>query len=86
MSQDIEPFEIHFDDSAIEDLRDRLARTRFPDQIEGVEWDYGTELEYLKQLVEYWRDKFDWRAREAELNRFEHFRTTIDGLMRNPTK
>ncbi len=79
MSQDIEPFEIHFDDSAIEDLRDRLARTRFPDQIEGVEWDYGTELEYLKQLVEYWRDKFDWRAREAELNRFEHFRTTIDG-------
>ena len=44
MSQNIESFEIHFNDSAIEDLRDRLARTRFPDQIEAAEWDYGTEL------------------------------------------
>ncbi len=75
----IEPFEIRVSDETLDDLRQRLARTRFPDQLEGAGWDYGTELGYLRELVAYWRDKFDWRAREAELNRFPHFRIESDG-------
>ena len=79
MSEAIEQFEIAIDDEVLEDLRRRLAATRFPDQIPGTAWDYGTELGYLKELVGYWLDKFDWRAQENALNRFDHFRTTIDG-------
>jgi len=79
MSEAIEKFEIRVDDSVLEDLRDRLARTRFADQIEGAGWDYGIPMEYLRELVEYWRDTYDWRAQEARLNSFSHFRTRIDG-------
>ena len=76
----MERFEIHVPDSVLEDLRERLSRTRFPDQLEGAEWDYGTELCYLKELCEYWCNKFDWRAQERNLNRFDQFKTDIDGL------
>jgi len=62
------------------DLRQRLARTRFPGEISGSSWDYGTNLAYLKDLVAYWRDKYDWRAAERRLNQFDQFTTTIDGL------
>jgi epoxide hydrolase len=75
----IEPFEIRVDDAVLEDLRDRLARTRFADQIGGTGWDYGLPVEYLRDLAQYWRDVYDWRAEEARLNRLEHFRTEIDG-------
>ena len=56
MSEDIEPFEIQVDDATLDDLHDRLARTRFPDQIEGTGWEYGVPIDYLRQLVDYWRD------------------------------
>jgi microsomal epoxide hydrolase len=79
MSDAVTPFEIRVPDAVLDDLRERLARTRFPDQIEGAGWDYGTELGFLRELVAYWRDKFDWRAVEAQLRRYEHFTTTIDG-------
>jgi microsomal epoxide hydrolase len=72
-------FEIAIPEGTLSDLRDRLARTRFPDQLRDARWDYGTELEYLKQLCAYWRDKFDWRAQERMLNGFDQFTTTIDG-------
>jgi len=75
----LERFRIDVAEEVLEDLRERLSRTRFPDQIEGAGWGYGTELSYLKELCEYWRDRFDWRAQEAALNRFDQFRTTIDG-------
>jgi pimeloyl-ACP methyl ester carboxylesterase len=75
----IERFTIHIDESVLEDLRDRLARTRFPDQIEGTGWECGIPIGYVRELVEYWRDTYDWRAQEARLNRFAHFRTRIDG-------
>ena len=65
----IEPFQIHVPEEVLSDLRERLARTRFPSEIPGSGWDYGTNLAYLKQLVEYWRDRYDWRKHEAELNR-----------------
>jgi pimeloyl-ACP methyl ester carboxylesterase len=79
MPEAIESFHIHVDDSALEDLRLRLALTRFPDQIEGTGWEYGTPIDYLRELVEYWRAEYDWRAQEARLNELEHFRTRIDG-------
>jgi pimeloyl-ACP methyl ester carboxylesterase len=75
----IEQFTIHVDDAVLEDLRDRLARTRIPDQIEGTGWEYGIPAPYVRELVGYWRDEYDWRAQEARLNEFEHFRTNIDG-------
>jgi len=84
VSEAIEPFEIHpfeirVDDSVLDDLRSRLARTRLPDQIEGTGWEYGMPIDELRELVTYWRDEYDWRAQEARLNELEHFRTQIDG-------
>ena len=63
----------------MEDLSWRLAETRFPDQIEGTGWEYEIPTEYLRELVEYWRESYDWRAAEANLNRLEHFRVRLDG-------
>src|SRR5689334_7943481 len=79
MSEGIERFRIHVDDAVLQDLRERLARTRFPDQIEGTGWEYGTPIGHLRELVEYWRDAYDWRAQEARLNQLAHFRTRIYG-------
>jgi len=79
MAQAIAPFSIAIDQSVLDDLHRRLAATRFPDQIAGTGWTYGAELGYVKDLVAYWRDRFDWRAQERALNRLSHFRTEIDG-------
>src|SRR5262245_59273438 len=79
-SDAVRPFKIHVDDSVLADLKQRLARTRFPGEIGGSSWAYGTNLAYLKDLVAYWRDKYDWRAAERRLNQFDQFTTTIDGL------
>jgi pimeloyl-ACP methyl ester carboxylesterase len=75
----IEPFEIHVDDEVLADLQRRLAQSRIPDQIEGTGWEYGIPLDYLSDLVGYWRDAYDWRKQEARLNELDHFRTEIDG-------
>lgn len=80
MAHAIEPFRIAVPDDVLTDLKERLARTRFPDEIPDSGWEYGTNLAYLKQLVEYWRAEYDWRKHEAELNRFNHFRAEVDGL------
>ena len=79
MSDVIEPFLIQVDDSALEDLRSRLAHTRFPNQIAETEWEVGIPVAYLRELVTYWMDGYDWRREEARLNRLDHFRTRIDG-------
>jgi microsomal epoxide hydrolase len=71
------PFTLHIPDAAIADLRDRLARTRFPDSAPGEAWAYGTDVDYLRQLTEYWRTTFDWRAAEAALNAFPQFRAAL---------
>jgi hypothetical protein len=55
---------------AIADLRERLTRTRFPDQAPGPAWAYGADLEYIRELVEYWRTRFDWRTQEARLRTY----------------
>lgn len=79
MTETIEESPIYVDDGVLDDLRRRLAATRFPDQIPDTGWEYGAELETVKELVAYWRDEYDWRAAEAALNRWGHFRTEIDG-------
>jgi epoxide hydrolase len=76
----IEPFQINVGDAVLRDLKERLARTRFPDQIEGTGWDYGVDPGYLKGLIAHWRDKYDWRAQEKKLNELPQFVTEIDGL------
>ncbi|MEE9280200.1 MAG: epoxide hydrolase family protein [Myxococcota bacterium] len=76
----MEKFEVSVPDAVLEDLQLRLANPRFPDQLEGAGWDYGTELEYLRELVDYWRYEFDWRAQEKILNRFAQYKTRIDDL------
>jgi len=78
MSDAIEPFRIEVPEAVLTDLRERLARARYPDQIPGSGWDYGTDREYLTELCRYWRDEFDWRRQETRLNRFDQFVTNID--------
>ena len=77
---EVRPFTIHVPDDVLDDLRRRLGQTRFPDAIPGSGWDYGSNLEYLKELVHYWRTDFDWRAQEAQLNRWHHYKTPVEGL------
>jgi len=76
---EIRPFRIDVPQADLDDLRDRLARTRWPDELPGVGWDYGIPLSYLRELAEYWRTRYDWRAAEQRLNEFPQFTTTIDG-------
>lgn len=64
----VDSFRIDTPGPGLDDLRERLSRTRFPDEVEGSGWDYGTNLRYMKELVDYWLHTYDWRAREAELN------------------
>src|SRR6266567_9250283 len=80
ITMEVRPFIIHIPDDILDDLRWRLGQTRFPDAIPGSGWDYGSNLEYLKALVHYWRTDFDWRAQEAQLNRLHHYKTPVDGL------
>ena len=77
---DIRPFEVNIPEPVIEDLLARLRMTRFPDEIVGAGWDYGTNLAYQRELIEYWANEFDWRAQEQLINELDHFKTNIDGL------
>jgi Epoxide hydrolase N terminus len=74
------PFTMRVSDEDIADLRARLGRTRFPDQAPDRPWAYGADLEYLRGLVSYWRDRFDWRAQEAKLNAFPQFMVPLHGI------
>ena len=76
----IRPFRLDVPDSALADLRERLARTRFPDEPPLPAWSTGTSLEYLRSLVAYWRDGFDWRAQEAMLNTWPQFTEALAGI------
>lgn len=79
MSRQITPFRVEVPDDVLDDLRERLARTRWPDQIPGSGWDYGTDLAYLHDLCEHWRVEYDWRIHEERFNQWPHFLTEIDG-------
>jgi epoxide hydrolase len=76
---DARPFRVEIPDADLDDLRARLAHVRWPDELAGVEWSYGVPLEYVRDLAEYWRSGFDWRAHEARLNAHPQFTNMIDG-------
>lgn len=75
-----EPYRLEVAQATLDDLTARLERTRWPDEIPGSEWTYGSNLAYVRRLVDYWRDTFDWRAQEAELNAFAQYRVPLDGI------
>lgn len=74
------PFQLAVPQSRLDDLRERLARTRWPEVPPLQPWSTGTSVEYLRGLVDYWRDGFDWRAQEAVLNRFRQFTVPLSGI------
>ena len=76
----ITPFSIPFSQPAVDDLRDRLARTRWPDEIPASGWEYGFNRESLQKICEYWRTRFDWKAQIARMSQFRHFRYAGDSL------
>lgn len=73
-----QPFAVNVEQAVLDDLRDRLRRTRWPDDVDNSDWVYGVNAGYLKPLVEYWAEGYDWRAQEREMNRYPHFRVTLD--------
>ena len=75
----IRPFRIEIPQADLNDLHARLDRARWPDELPGAGWAYGIPLEYVRELAEYWRHAYDWRAAEARLNEWPQFTTTIDG-------
>jgi pimeloyl-ACP methyl ester carboxylesterase len=75
-----ERFSIQIPEDVLIDLKYRLDHIRWPDQLENVAWERGTEKGYLQSLVSYWSEQYDWRAQEAELNRLPQFRCTVDGV------
>jgi pimeloyl-ACP methyl ester carboxylesterase len=75
----IRPFKVHVPDQVLVDLRHRLAETKWPDQLPGTTWEYGTNIKKVRELADYWQKSYDWRAQEARINRFDQFTTEIDG-------
>jgi pimeloyl-ACP methyl ester carboxylesterase len=75
----IKPFKVHIPNSVLADLRRRLSETKWPDQLPGTTWEYGADISKVRELADYWQKHYDWRAQEAEINRFDQFTTEIDG-------
>ena len=75
----IRPFRVAIPQADLDDLQDRLARTRLPQPAPGDDWTYGTPNAYLREVVDLWQNGFDWRAQEVRMNAFPHFVTEIDG-------
>ncbi|MBO0705223.1 MAG: epoxide hydrolase N-terminal domain-containing protein, partial [Candidatus Dormibacteraeota bacterium] len=74
-----EPFRSEVPQSDLDDLQQRLERTRWPDELPDTGWDYGVPQAYLRELVAYWQSSYDWRAVEARLNAIPQFVARIDG-------
>ena len=74
MDKQARAFKLSVSAADIADLRERLGRTRFPDQAPGPAWEYGTDVAWMRELLEYWRDDFEWRAQEARLNAFAQYK------------
>ena len=75
-----QPFVLRIADAAIADLKSRLSLTRLPDAAPGEPWAYGTSVDYIRELVSYWKDSFDWRAQEAALNEFPQFKVPLQDV------
>ena len=75
----IKPFKAHVPDDVLEDLRRRVEQAKWPDQLPDTGWEYGADIRKVRELADYWRTRYDWRAFEARLNRFDQFTTEVDG-------
>ena len=80
MSAEIKPYRISIGDDVLGDLKSRLRNTRWPEAELVEDWSQGAPLKWIKDICRYWAEEYDWRAREARLNRFAQFTTEIDGL------
>ena len=78
--QTAKPFKIEVAQSVLDDLKARIKQTRWADAPENAGWNYGTSPDYLKELADYWVNKYDWRKHEAQLNKFPQFTVEIDGV------
>ena len=79
MTDEIRPFTIEIPQADLDDLQDRLARTRWPDELPDVGWDYGVPMRFVRSLADRWQRRYDWRAWESRLNGYPQFTTEIDG-------
>jgi pimeloyl-ACP methyl ester carboxylesterase len=80
MVEKIKPYRVQVAEETLQDLRERLDHTRWPDEVENAGWDYGIPLGYMREIVEYWRTQFDWRAQERSINSFANYRVDLDGI------
>src|SRR3984957_998098 len=76
----IEKFTINISDSLLADLSRRLDATRWPDELENVGWEMGSNLNSMKSMAAYWRNGYEWRRQEAKLNQFPQYRVALDGF------
>ena len=76
----VSPYKIDVPQEVIDDLWERLHRTRWPDEVAGTGWRRGCDLSYMKELVKYWIDEYDWRNQETALNQHNHYQGNVDGL------
>ena len=76
----VQKFAVQVPQATLDDLHRRLESVRWPDEMPGARWDFGTDLGYLKSFVAYWRRSYDWRRQEAALNRLPQYRVGIDGF------
>ncbi len=74
------PYSIHVPDTVLDDLKDRLARTRWPEPLDDAGWDYGANVAYIRELCDYWRTGYDWRKHEAAINEWPGFLCEVDGV------
>jgi pimeloyl-ACP methyl ester carboxylesterase len=79
LDEHVQPLEIHVADEVLDDLRERLARTRWIDDEGDGGWERGLSIDYMRDLVDHWRQAYDWRAEEVSMNRFSHFLADLDG-------
>ena len=80
LTEKIRPFTINIPQTTLDDLRQRLSRTRWPEEAEGAGWTYGISLAYMKELVDHWQHVYDWRKHEVALNKFKQFKADVDGI------
>src|SRR5579883_2913794 len=76
----VQPFKIDVPQATLDDLHERLARTRWLDASQGSGWTYGIDLAYMQDLMHHWQHVYDWRQQEASLNRFAQFKAEVDGV------
>lgn len=76
----LEKFQIQISDKTLEDLAHRLSNTRWPNQLKDTDWERGIKKDELQSIIDYWKNNYDWRRQEKDLNSFSQFQCNIDGI------